>query len=390
MSCCESCAAGGPCEGCASAPFCKCYQPSPEPVVGVPVSYTPPALGPPPYDPSLDSGEPVLGEPSPVEPTHIEDVLDEITAAAVGPILQAVVTPAFAESGMLLPGWLRMLYPQQLTETPADWAASPPPHVSLEYATDRYAYFGGLAVRTDGLRWTGHHGYAQFSAAGSFAPGRLIDDRHHGSYFGQRFAPGSWRPVHQWIDAQESPGGSAPPPPVPTRHRARRMPPQPALPTEPPALHTMRLPGGPLPPTVPPPPPPQPSDYVGPWRPRASRLTTTRFGVLGPCDPSPPGCGGGFVQGPAWEGGASYPAYSDGHYGGYFGGRHIDDTQANAHLVGEAGAVLIAAPFLWWASNQTTDKRAAYGLRALAVATAALDGWLLWRNMRDTYSRNSD
>ncbi len=57
-------------------------------------------------------------------------------------------------------------------------------------------------------------------------------------------------------------------------------------------------------------------------------------------------------------------------------------TRRELHVTSEALAIVAVAPFLWWAANRTTDRRAEAGLRALAVGTVALDGYLLWSYLR--------
>lgn len=64
----------------------------------------------------------------------------------------------------------------------------------------------------------------------------------------------------------------------------------------------------------------------------------------------------------------------------------ITHGQKTLHVASEAGAVFIAAPFLWWAADQTEDPTARDGLRLLAVATWAIDGYLLLRFMRKVKS----
>ena len=76
-------------------------------------------------------------------------------------------------------------------------------------------------------------------------------------------------------------------------------------------------------------------------------------------------------------------------YGPAYFGVDVPEQQRILHIASEAGAVGVAAPFLWWASNQTQDARARAGLRALALATLAIDGWLLWQWLERENARTS-
>ena len=76
-----------------------------------------------------------------------------------------------------------------------------------------------------------------------------------------------------------------------------------------------------------------------------------------------------------------------GHNRGVFGAHEISDAQRDLHIATEAIGVGIAAPFLWWASEQTDDEAARAGLKALAAGTAVVDGALLanWLMKKDGY-----
>ncbi len=339
MACCDSCAAGGPCDGAAPPPVEEpCCDSC---AVGGPCEGG--------DDHHHDHPEPVVGVPVAIDPVLPEDVIDVPTLEAVAPVIEAAAMPQFEQPGMLLPGRMALLHrePEQIAATDmasythreAEYGlAGGPVHT---YRTTPLAYFGngrrGLRVHTDRLRWSGNPNYAIFWPDHIWETEGIIDGRHHGSYFG-------YHPRARQRSVRNVMG-------QPLRSRPR------------PVSYS-------IPPSI---------------RPRASFGAAAR----GPCGPTTPGCGGHMVQGPAWDGGESYPAYSSGHYGAYFGHCGKSKMQQRAHIIGEAAGLLIAAPYLWWASNQTENTRAKYGLRALAVSTAALDGWLLWRNLRAAYSRNT-
>lgn len=63
-------------------------------------------------------------------------------------------------------------------------------------------------------------------------------------------------------------------------------------------------------------------------------------------------------------------------------GQSFELGRKHLHVGAEALALVAGVPFLWWASTRTSGA-ARNGLRALAVATAVVDGYLLMRWSRD-------
>jgi len=62
------------------------------------------------------------------------------------------------------------------------------------------------------------------------------------------------------------------------------------------------------------------------------------------------------------------------------GNRHcITPARKAQHVVTELAVVVGVVPFLWWAANEVapTNPSLAFAIRALAVAEAAIDVWLL-------------
>lgn len=57
----------------------------------------------------------------------------------------------------------------------------------------------------------------------------------------------------------------------------------------------------------------------------------------------------------------------------------MDRQRRAVHITSEAAALAVGVPFLVWASYQTSNPSARDGLRAMALATVLVDGWLLWR-----------
>ena len=60
----------------------------------------------------------------------------------------------------------------------------------------------------------------------------------------------------------------------------------------------------------------------------------------------------------------------------YYG---VSPAQRQVHIVSEAAAVSLVAPFLWWASYQTDNPIARSGLRGVSLATWLVDAPLLFQ-----------
>lgn len=57
-------------------------------------------------------------------------------------------------------------------------------------------------------------------------------------------------------------------------------------------------------------------------------------------------------------------------------------TQRDVHIISEAAALLVAAPFLFYVGATSKRRGVRQFATALGVATVAIDGWLLYQYLR--------